>query len=307
MELRHLRYYVAVAEELSFRRAAERVRVAQPALSKQIKDLEYDVGAKLLDRNTAGVALTDAGAIFLVEAREILAHAERASAKAREAEAGSRGALTVANVSAISASFMPATLSEFHTRYPEVDVSLEELVLPEQIDALEAGKIQVGFTMGQGTPIPKHFEQFKVLESEICLAMGRDHPLARQKRVSLHDFESKQVLCFDPARYPLHRDMIRQIFDRRGVKCGRFKPVSSIESLHALIEGGQGVSFLAGTSDRRRSSDGVVFKPLRESGDDLRFELFAIWKRQQVSQLALNFVEVLRLVCGKKKTAKKAA
>ncbi|MCF3649241.1 LysR family transcriptional regulator [Synoicihabitans lomoniglobus] len=307
MELRHLRYFVAVAEELNFRRAAERVRVAQPALSKQIKDLEHDVGAKLLARNTAGVALTDAGAVFLPEAQEILAHAERATVMAREAHSGWRGSLTVANVSAISASFMPAALSTFHARYPEVDVSLEEMLFPEQISALETGKIQVGFSIESGTPLPDQFERFKVLETEICVAMGENHAMANRSRVSLHDLEGERLLCFDPGTHPMHRDLIRRICTDRGVKPGRFKGVSSIESIHAMIEGDQGISFLAAASARRRRTEGVVYRPIKERGDDLRLELYAIWKRQDVSPLALNFVEVLRVVCGQKATTGTAA
>lgn len=307
MELRHLRYFVAVAEELNYRRAAARVRVAQPALSKQIKDLEHDVGVRLLNRNTASVALTDAGAVFLDEAREILESAARAMELAREAHAGRRGKLTIANVSAISAGFMPATLSAFHTKYPEVDVSLEELMLPEQITALEAGEIQVGFTIEQGDPLPVQFERFKVLESELCVVLGRDHALAHRPRISMHDLAGERLLCFDPARHPMHRNVIQRIFAHRGVKPGRFKPVSSFESLQAMIEGDQGVSVLAASSGRRRGSDGVVFRPIKERGDDLRFELYAIWKRQGMSQLALNFVEVLRAVCGRQPAGTAAA
>src|ERR1700754_3438022 len=107
MELRHLRYFAAVAEELSFRRAAERLRVAQPALSSQIKDLEEELGARLLDRDTRAVRLTDAGAAFLAEVRQILAHAERATVVAREAAQGRRGRLVVGYFAPIFMGLMP--------------------------------------------------------------------------------------------------------------------------------------------------------------------------------------------------------
>src|SRR5664279_401085 len=117
MELRHLRYFVTVAEELNFRRAAERLHVVQPALSRQIKDLEYDLRVRLLDRDTVRVRLTDAGRVFLDEARQILAHAERAKEMARDAAAGRRGRLVIGNVGPVTTSFMPASLTAFRARY----------------------------------------------------------------------------------------------------------------------------------------------------------------------------------------------
>src|SRR3954470_17700247 len=120
MELRHLRYFVAVGEALNFRKAAERLRVAQPALSSQIQDLEADVGARLFDRNTAGVRLTDAGGAFLAEVRQILAHAERAGTVAREAARGRRGRLIVGYFAPIFMGLMPGSLKAFREKYPEV-------------------------------------------------------------------------------------------------------------------------------------------------------------------------------------------
>src|SRR5438270_10978357 len=109
MELRHLRYFVAVAEELNFRKASDRLRVAQPALSRQIQDLEADVGTKLLDRNTSGVRLTDAGAAFLAETRLTLAQSQKAVAMAQEAAKGLRGRITVGDLAPLLTGFMPAT------------------------------------------------------------------------------------------------------------------------------------------------------------------------------------------------------
>lgn len=302
MELRHLRYFVAVAEELSFRRAAERVRVAQPALSKQIKDLEHEVGVKLLERNTAGVALTDAGSVFLAEASALLKQASGAVAAARDAEAGHRGSLSVANVSVISANFMPATLSAFRARFPEVDVNLREMPFPEQILALDAGLVQIGFAIDPDMKFPSHLQTFKVLEADIAVALSRDHRLARDRCVSIHDLTGERILCYETGNHSLHRSRIVSIFTKRGARPGPIKAVNSLESLQAMIEGEQGISFLAAMKGRRRG-EGLVFRPLKERGDDLRFEMFAVLRKRAPSQLALNFVEVLRGVCGAKRPA----
>src|SRR3954468_24795318 len=138
MELRHLRYFVAVADELNYRRAAEKLRVAQPALSSQIKDLEHEVGARLLDRDTGGVRLTDAGAAFLDEARLIVAHAQRAAGIAREAAKGRRGRINIGYYAPLVMGFMPESLRVFHARYPDVDVALHEMSILDQTEALEA-------------------------------------------------------------------------------------------------------------------------------------------------------------------------
>src|SRR4051812_5064070 len=141
MELRHLRYFVAVAEELNYRKASERLRVAQPALSSQIQDLERDVGVRLLDRDTGGVRLTDGGAAFLEEARLILRQVERAVAVAVEAAKGLRGRLMIGYFAPIFMGLMPASLKAYREKFPEVEVVLVELPILEQIAELEAGTI----------------------------------------------------------------------------------------------------------------------------------------------------------------------
>lgn len=288
-----MRYFVAVAEELSFRRAAGRLRLAQPSLSKQIKDLEYEMGVKLLERNTAGVALTDAGRYFLDEARDILERVQMAVTGAQEAQAGRTGTLTIANVSAISANFLPAALAAFRELYPEVEVNVEEMFLPDQVDALMAGRAHVGFLIDSGEELEDVIDRFKVYEGVVGVAMGRDHPLARHAKVSIHDLARERLLSISVGRHNLHRKRIEAIFARRCVRHGAIKAVSSFESLLAMIEGNHGVSILAPAGGNRRG-DQVVFRPLKEAGDDLRIDLFAIWRKHGATPLAINFVEVLR-------------
>lgn len=304
MEFRHLRYFVAVAEELNFRRAAERVRVAQPALSKQIKDLEYEIGVTLLERSTARVALTDGGRVFLEEAKALLAGAERAIEAARQAAVGQAGRLRIGNIAAICSSFMPATLSAFHRRYPDVDVDLLEVTLHDQLNALQRGDLNVAFIIDIGAEVSNEFATTSVLSGEINVAMGRYHPLANRRRISLQDLKDERLLCIEIGGHNLHQRRIQDMYARRGVKPGHFKLVNSFESLQAMIEGDQGVSFLAAMPSPRGSTN-VVYRPLKEHGDDLEFELLAVWRRHSVSQLAANFVEVLREVCAPRVRARR--
>ncbi len=292
MELRHLRYFVAVAEALSFRRAAERLRVAQPALSKQIKDLEEAVGARLLDRNTSGVMLTDAGIVLLDEARDVLERVEMAANAAREAAAGRVGKLTVGNVGALAAGFLPATLSAFHAKYPQVEVNLHELSLPDQLAALQAGTIQVGFTIDDGATLPRGLQWAEVLESRVAVVMGRDHPRAKAARVSLADLADEQFLCVgETERHNLHRQRLQGIFAARGIKHRPLRRVNGYESLIAMIAGDQGLSIILPVL---RNAESIVFRRIKEDGDDLAVRLSAVWRQGTHSQLAANFVEVLR-------------
>lgn len=295
MELRHIRYFVAVAEALSFRRAAERLHVAQPALSKQIRDLEDTVGAKLLHRNTAGVALTDAGAVFLEEARDILERVEMAASAARNAAAGLSGRLTIGNLGVVSASFLPAALAEFRARFPDVEVNLKDMALPDQLTALKSGIIQVGFFLDNGvTKLPVDMESYEILTARISVAVGEDHRLALAPSISLSDLEAETILCIgEPSGNNTHRLKMEEVFSSRGFRHRPFKSVSSFESLIAMVAGEHGVSLIIPTFVQR-SADPVVFRRLVEEGPDLVVHLNVVWNRGVGSQLARNFVEVVK-------------
>jgi DNA-binding transcriptional LysR family regulator len=294
MELRHLRYFAAVAEALSFRAAAEALNLSGPALSKQVKDLETELGVRLLDRNTTQVRLTNAGAVFLAEARQLLAQAGQAVARAREAEAGRRGRLTIANAGAILANYLAASLSNFCARYPGVDVSLVDLDLFDQLEALAAGKIQVGFMLGGNTgQLPGGLQQSPVLHSPLGVAMSARNALARLRRVPLADAARERILAIGGRRVSFHTDLIRAIFTARGLAPREIVLVNGFESLMAMIAAGQGVSILAQRGSVGRSGD-IVIRPLRETGPDLGIELCAVWHRSAAPSIAENFVDELR-------------
>jgi DNA-binding transcriptional LysR family regulator len=293
MELRHLRYFVTVAEELNFRRAAERLHVAQPALSRQIKDLEYDLRVLLLDRNTMRVRLTDAGRVFLDEAREILAHAARAGEMAREAAAGLRGRLAIGNIGPVTASFMPASLTAFRAQYPEVEVTLLEIEPSEQIAALESGAIRVGFTVGRHPMAPGQLQGRPVLHSPMCAVLGSAHRLARKKRISLAELEGEKLLSFAGHKSQTHADLVGEIFAAHGLKAEPARIIEGFQSLLAMIAGGQGVSLMP-QHITLSGADRVAVIPLKETSEDLIFELWAVWHDRETSPLARNFVNLLR-------------
>jgi DNA-binding transcriptional LysR family regulator len=296
MELRHLRYFVAVAEELNFRKAAERLHVAQPALSSQIQDLEGEVGVQLLDRDTGGVRLTDAGAAFLVESRLTLAQSQQAVAVAREAARGVRGRLRIGYVAPLLMGFMPECLKEFHGKFPEVEVSLVEMPIPEQLQALRSGELQLGFTIGGYAPIPRTMDSAVVAHSPIRAVVGRGHRLAKARTISLEELGREPLISFlIKKEFVVHGEIIRRNFDRRRIKHGRIRFIEGAETFRAMLESGLGVSLVAEMGSLSRSPD-LVFKPLADTGDDLVLDLVALWLRGQASPLLANFISVIRKI-----------
>ena len=295
MELRHLRYFVAVAEELNFRKAADRLRVAQPALSTQIRDLEHDVGTRLLDRNTGGVRLTDAGAAFLAEAQAVLARAREAVGVAREAAQGRRGRLTVAYFSPFVMGFVPASMKVFRDRFPEVEVVLVEMAPPSHVAALEAGEIHVGFRVMGGAPLPPGLKSAPIARARICAVMARTHRLARSPRVSLAALAEEPVLYLEirPSLAYMHGEMIRRIFAGRGLKLGKLRAIDGSESFRATLESGLGVSLITEIGGLA-NSQALVTRPLKETGPDLVIELQAVWRADRDSPLTANFISVLQ-------------
>lgn len=294
MELRHLRYFVAVAEDLSFRRAAERLRVAQPALSKQIRDLEQELGARLLDRNTAGVRLTDAGAVLLADARELLRAAHKLSTTVREAAEGRRGRLTIGNVGAISAAFLPASLTAFRQRFPDVDVTLREMRSSEQLAALIAGQIQIGLLVGAEAPDRARFESRRVARSPMRAFMAKNHALAKQASLNIRDLSGETFLATAPSRSANeHVEVIRNVFGSRELAVPPVKAVDGLESLLALIAAGHGISLLPAAISVQRSL-GLVTKPLSNGGADLAFSVWITWRRNDDAETIRNFVRLTR-------------
>jgi DNA-binding transcriptional LysR family regulator len=306
MELRHLRYFVAVAEELNFRKAAERLHVSQPALSSQVQDLESELGLRLLDRNTGGVRLTVAGTAFLEAARQTLAQAQRAVELAREAELGRRGRLTVGFYAPLLMGFMPASLAAFHRRYPGVEVNLVEMSLGEQNAALKAQTIQLGFAIAGYQPFPRGLQHVKVVRSPTRAVVGRGHRLARRPRLALAELVNEPLLSLAPVKgSTIHCDRIRAVFKARGLKTKPMQSIVGAEAFLANLESGFGVSLIAEVGSLARSPD-LRFKPLTDTGEDLFLELHALWSPGPASALITNFIAVMQEVAPREKSPMKA-
>lgn len=292
MELRHLRYFVAVAEALNFRKAAERLNVTRPALSKQIKDLEAETGLKLLDRDTVSVALTNAGGVFLAEARAILADVEHAVALAREAQDGRRGELRIGSVGQIAAGFLPEALRAFRTTFPEVEVVFVEMTPPEQLEALAKNEIHLGFAYGRDTEKVPGMSSLLLVRSTFGVSMSKDHPLASRRSVRLEDLTGNTILCVGDEKHSTHRRDILAMFAESGVPPHATRQILGFESLLTMIAADQGLSMLPEILDLR-STHGIVTLPLLTDRARVDFTMWAVWKAEGTSLLVRNFVRLL--------------
>ncbi|MBV8586706.1 MAG: LysR family transcriptional regulator, partial [Verrucomicrobia bacterium] len=202
MELRHLRYLVAVADELSFRRAAERLYVSHAALSQQIGDLEDELGLKLFDRNSRRIQITEVGRVFVAGAKRTLATAQEAVAQATEAAKGQRGRLIIGSLTPVTATFLPEALARFREKFPLVEITVLHLDNRAQIDALLNG----GILLGIGYPGPNMDTEALTatvfLRSPVCILCSEHRWPNKGKTPKLVDFRNDNFLAYVPEFAP---------------------------------------------------------------------------------------------------------
>ncbi|MGL5017351.1 MAG: LysR substrate-binding domain-containing protein, partial [Luteolibacter sp.] len=244
MELRHLRYFVAVAEELSFRKAAQRLDISRPALSKQVKDLEDEISVKLLDRDTVSVALTKAGELFLEDSKKLLVQADRAIERAKQAQSGNRSKLRIGSLGLIAPEFLPEVLKRFSEMYPTVEVSFFEMPPAEQLDALAKGRIDIGFTQVSQDLDATSLRSLSVIHSYFGVAVSSRHALATRERVTLQETRGETLLCLGSDELAGHRETICRIYPEGEFRPSKIQPVEDFESMAKLIAANEGITLL---------------------------------------------------------------
>ena len=245
MELRHLRYFVVVAEEQNVTRAAVRLHVSQPTLSRQIRDLEDELGIVLFDRGAKTVRLTEAGRVFLTEARIALQSVEDAMQMAKVVAGGKRGEIHVGYAPSLTVELLPRALRYFRESNPGVRVRLHDLSTREMLDGLREGKLQLALLVRVA---PKAFAGlvFEELECQpVCLVVHRGHQLARARRVGLEQVAKEPLITFTLADYPEHRAWITDLFRPLNRSPQIVEEHDSITSLIAAVESGRGVALIA--------------------------------------------------------------
>jgi DNA-binding transcriptional LysR family regulator len=302
MELRHLRYFLAVGEEEHYGRAAEKLRVAQPALSRQIQDLEREIGFKLLDRMPRGVKINAAGKLFLEDARRILRDVEEAALRAQRVARGQSGTLRIGfteNASWHGA--VPDSFGMFRERHPEAELQLNPLSSLEQLEGVRSGRLDAGFvynvTKGDG-----ELDHLPIALHGVALAVPKGHPLSKVKKLRLRDLVDAPFIWFPRRESPAFYDRMMNECYRGGLKSPRIVQEAVNEAtILSLVAQAMGVGWVNATA-QWRCPDRVTILPIT----DLRIPLplALIWKKDNASPLLARFVENIRSLANVKAMAK---
>lgn len=296
MELRHLRYFVAVAEAEHMGRAAATLRVAQSALSRQLQDLEREVGAPLLARHPRGVRLTPAGTVFLDGARATLAHADRAVEEARAAAAGDGGRLRVAPPDfGVRAALVGAMLATFRERHPQARIELVPLPWIEHVDALLQDRIDVGFAVGASSAdYPDALVAEAIVDEPLAWALlPASHPLAERPSLSLADVVTAlPMVLSERAAIPVLHDRITDALARRGFVPRIVSAPPAWPAVVQLVAAGAGWCLVV-AAGADPAPPGTVARPLGELADEVAMQLHLL-RRRDAGPLAERFADAMR-------------
>ena len=244
MELRHLRYFIAVAEALNFTRAAARLRVAQPSLSRQVQALEDEIGVDLLKRSPRGVTLTAEGKLFLEEARQLMARADDSVNKVRALARGEFGELHIGYAPSPTVEILPPALTAFQKIAPNVKLVLHDLTSNEMADALRNGRLDLAIMVRptEETAVGLEFERLK--SYPFCVAIPAGHPFAKLKSVPLDRAAAEPLVTFRKSDYSDYHRLVQQLFAGLNRKPRPVAECDSGSSLFAEVQAGRGVAFL---------------------------------------------------------------
>ncbi len=274
-DLKQLRCFVAVGEELHFGRAARHLHMTQPPLSRQIQMLEHALNAELLLRTSRSVRLTPAGRFFLVEARRILALSESAAGATQRIAKGESGLIRMGFTASSSYSFVPRLLAQSHATLKNVGVVLNEMVTMQQMEALHAGRIDFGLVR---PPIDQRgLGAICVSREPLLLAVSRNHRFAIGPAPSLKDLAGEPFITFSPVDGRYFYELIEKMFRKAGISVRYVQHVSQVHSIIALVSAGLGISLVPETA-KRLHFEGALLREL--AGPPVFARLFLVWSSE---------------------------
>lgn len=288
MELRHLRYFVAVARHLSFTAAAESLGVAQPPVSQQIRDLEAEVGTALFERTTRRVTLTRAGADFLAQALDILDKSGEAIGRARAIGAGAAGIVNVGLTGSMLAGPLGRAIRDFSVAYPDVDLRIHEMSPDRQIAMLKAGQTDISFL--RIPPQDLDLASERAWCETVTLVLPKGHHLAGMPAIDLADL-SRERFVFLRLSDSLFAKYLWECCVAAGFTPTITHQVVEAASLTSLVATGLGIALIPEFVARLAHAD-VVYKPI--GGKPIHADVYALWPREKAGPLIGNFLELVR-------------
>ena len=288
MELRHLRYFVAVAQELHFRRAAEKLHIVQPALSKQISALEKELGVPLLDRDRRHVALTEAGQVFLEEALEVLAQADGAATRARAVSRGEVGRLDIGFIQPALADLLPRTMRVFRQVHPGVKLTIAETTSRTAVERIVSRSMHFAFTRLPTEDRPDLCTEV-ISEEQVLLVVPKGHPLAAREAVAIADLAEEDLILIDRRVEPELHDYYVSACNTAGFSPRVAHEVNSTSVAIGLTAGGLGIGF-APSSARLAAQHNVAYLPI--AGDAPKLTIGAIYHAGPRATVLENFLRL---------------
>lgn len=272
MDIRTLKTFVAVAQLKGFSAAARFLNTVQPAVSRQISDLEAELGTALFRRSTREVRITAAGEVLLREAEEILAHVDHARHLVQRAGKGEVGRLRIGFISSAAQSFLPGLIRNFTAAYPDVLVSLSEETASEQYDALLAGQLDVALSRPLPSAAPKYLESLEIYSDRLLAYLPLGHPLAKKPVLSLTDFAGSQMVLFKRSGAPDLYDQIIHACQEAGVSPRIASQPNNMQAVLTEVAAGLGASIAPGCI-RQIAMTGYLWRPLLEDCGGIPFQL----------------------------------
>jgi DNA-binding transcriptional LysR family regulator len=294
MELRHLRYFAAVAEVLNFTRAAEKLHLAQPSLTRQIRNLEEEIGVQLLTRSKTHVALTEEGRGFLVDARRMLALAAESVAAVQRASRGETGLLNIAYLSNFNFDLLPKTLGAFREGFPHIALNLFDMTPAEQFRALDARKIDLGLVGLRPPEASKELHWECIALHKTVVAIPRKHPLAGKARVSLGDLKNMFFVGMSEKTHPGFREWLSEVCQPAGFTPRILQDAKLEPGLMRFVAEGLGVT-LAREQIKNLPHAGVVFRPLNPV---IKTSYYIAWNRDNGSRALQQYIRIVKSLAG---------
>jgi len=289
LELRHLKYFLAVAEVLHFRKAAEQLFISQPGLSRQIKQMEDDLGIQLFVRHNRKVVLTPAGEYLKKEITQNLKNLEQALNYAKLLQEGKLGELKFGYVGSAMQNIIPNILVDFKNEFPNVTFGLKEMDNQKQIENLLSNDIDIGFV--RLDRVPRGIAIKPILKEPFCLVLPKNHPVDTTNFKGLHQLKDEPFISFDPSYSPSYYEKIMQIFDESG-----FSPIISHNTIHAasiykLVENNFGLSIVPKSLQNGYNLD-VKFIELNKVSQ--RTTLSAVWNKSNRSPIVTSLINTIK-------------
>ena len=297
MELRHLRYFIAVAEEENVTRAAERLHLSQPPLSRQIRDLEEELSVTLFERTARTVRLTTSGKLFLKEAVAVLQRVEEAVLSVKASTGGIRGELSIGFAPSLSVEILPEALRLFQPAFPGVKVTLHDMSSEEMLSGVEKGTLQLAL---MALPGPKRLKGLgglsfeKLRDYELSVALPPNHPLASRKTLRFEDLKDELLIGYSRSGYPEYHEYLVGRLGGGQKNPSRSSPINeeheSVTALMAAVESGRGVGIVA-SCIACLAGPRLVVRPLRPRA--VAISAGVVWRKKSPDVVTGRFLETL--------------